>query len=77
MGGDSRGRARVYLWLIRADVRQKPTQHCKAITFQLKNNFFKKDSLSQDEIIWFQMSIVSKFEKPSSRSTFEKEETVY
>ena len=26
----------VYLWLIHADVWQKPTQHCKAIIVQLK-----------------------------------------
>ena len=26
----------VYLWLIHVDVWQKPTQHCKAITLQLK-----------------------------------------
>ena len=34
---------RVYLWLIHVIVRQKPTQHCKAIILQLKINF-KKDS---------------------------------
>ena len=33
----------VYLWLVHADVWQKPTQYCKAIVLQLKiNNFFKK-----------------------------------
>ena len=26
----------VYLWLIHADVWQKPTQYCKAIVLQLK-----------------------------------------
>ena len=26
----------VYLWLIHVDVWQKPSQHCKAITLQLK-----------------------------------------
>jgi len=31
----------VCLWLIHVDVRQ-PLQHCKAIIFQLKINFFKK-----------------------------------
>ena len=32
----------VYLWLIYADVWQKPIQYCKAIILQLKiNNFFK------------------------------------
>ena len=37
----------VYLWLIPVDVWQKPTQHCKAITLQLKNKknkFFKESS---------------------------------
>ena len=28
----------VYLWLIRVDVWQKPTQYCKAIILQLKIN---------------------------------------
>ena len=33
---------RVYLWLIHADVWQKPMQYCKAPILQLKiNNFFK------------------------------------
>ena len=31
----------VYLWLIHVDVLQKPTQHCKAITLQLKINILK------------------------------------
>ena len=31
----------VYLHLIHVDVRQKPTQHCKAIILQLKINFKK------------------------------------
>ena len=30
----------VCLWPIQADVRQKPTQHCKAIILQLKINKF-------------------------------------
>ena len=30
----------VYLWLIHVDVWQKPTQHCKAIIFQLNINKF-------------------------------------
>ena len=32
----------VYLWLIHIDVRQKPTQYCKAIILQLKINMLKK-----------------------------------
>ena len=33
----------VYLWLIRVDVWQKPTQFCKVIIIQLKiNKFLKK-----------------------------------
>ena len=40
--GDSRGRGTyVYLWLIHVDIRQKPTQYCKAIIFQLKINWRK------------------------------------
>ena len=31
-----------YLWLIHADVWQKPTQHSKAIILQLKINIFFK-----------------------------------
>ena len=30
----------VYLWLIHIVLWQKPTQHCRAIIFQLKVNFF-------------------------------------
>ena len=33
----------VYLWLIRVDVWQKPTQYCKAIILLLKINKFKKE----------------------------------
>ena len=29
----------VYLWLIHVVLRQKPTQYCKATTFQLKIKF--------------------------------------
>ena len=36
----------VYLWLIRVDVWQKPTQYYKAITFQLKINKLKEKVLS-------------------------------
>ena len=42
-GGRLRGeRICAPLWLIHVSVRQKPTQHCKAITHQLKINFFKR-----------------------------------
>ena len=33
-----RERTYIYLCLVYADVRQKPTQHCKAIILQLKIN---------------------------------------
>ena len=36
----------VYLWLIRVDVWQKPTQYYKAIIFQLKINKLKEKVLS-------------------------------
>ena len=48
MGQETGGRFKreethVNLWLIHVDVWQKPTQHCKAITLQLKINFLKKE----------------------------------
>ena len=33
----------ICLWLIHADVRQKPTQYCKAIIPQIKINELKKE----------------------------------
>ena len=43
MGGEGGGRrfqdgdgTQVYLWLIHADVRQKPSQYCKVFILQLK-----------------------------------------
>ena len=42
--GDSatrEGTTYVNLWLIHADVWQKPTQYCKAIILQLKRNTLK------------------------------------
>ena len=42
-GGFKREGIWVYLWLIQADVWQKSTQFCKAVTLQLKiNKFIKK-----------------------------------
>ena len=38
-----RGRIYVYLWLIHVDVWHKPTQFCKAIILQLKNNLKNKE----------------------------------
>jgi len=52
MGWETEGRFRregtyVYLWLIHDDVREKPTQYCKAIILQLKvNNFFKRKKIT-------------------------------
>ena len=40
VGGGREG-TYVYLWLIHADVWQKPTQYCKAIVLQLKINIKK------------------------------------
>ena len=42
-GGEfQEGGTYAYLWLIHADIWQKPTQYCKAIILQLKiNTFFK------------------------------------
>ena len=36
VGGGSGWGAHVHLWLIHADVWQKPLQYCKAIIFQVK-----------------------------------------
>ena len=33
----------IYLWLIHADIWQKPTQYCKAIIFQLKISKLKRE----------------------------------
>ena len=46
MGREVRGRFKrentyVYLWLIHADIWQKPSQYCKAIILQLKIKFKK------------------------------------
>ena len=41
-GRFKREEAYVHLWLIRADIRRKPTQLCKAIILQLKMNTLKK-----------------------------------
>ena len=38
-------RERMYLWLIHVVVWQKTTQHCKAITLQLKKVRIKKELL--------------------------------
>ena len=39
----------IYLWLIHADVWQKPTQYCKAITLQLKINL-KNELIYKTEV---------------------------
>ena len=36
----------VYLWLIRVNIWQKPTQYCKAIILQLKTNSFSKKRMA-------------------------------
>ena len=41
VGGGKEGTC-IYLWLIHVDVRQKPTQYCKAIILQVKINFYKR-----------------------------------
>ena len=40
----------IYLWLIPIDVWQKPMQYCKATNFQLKKNFFKVKSESNNTL---------------------------
>ena len=51
MGGRFKREATyVYLWLIHADVWQKPTKFCKAIILQLKNKqIFKSDRAGEWE----------------------------
>ena len=34
----------LFIWLVHADVWQKPTQHCKAIILQLKIKIKNKDN---------------------------------
>ena len=41
----------VYLWLIHADVWQKPIQYCKAIILQLKINKFKKKYTNRASLV--------------------------
>ena len=41
-GSRERGHIHIYLWLIHADVRLKPTHYCKAIILQIKINKYKK-----------------------------------
>ena len=36
----------VYLWLIRVDVWQKPTQYCKVIILQLKTSKKKRKEIN-------------------------------
>ena len=57
-----RFRTYIYLWLTHVDVRQRPTQYCKAITRQLKINFKKED-----------IQLVDKYRKSCSISLFVKE----
>ena len=51
MGREVRGRFKregtyVYLWLIHADVWQKPTQFCKTIILKIKINKFNYKKLN-------------------------------
>ena len=55
----------VCLWPIQADVRQKPTQHCKAIILQLKINKFnfflsgkKKPHKPKQSSLWISNEIL-------------------
>ena len=43
-GSFKREKTHVYLWLIHADIQQKPAQSCTAIILQLKINKFLKKS---------------------------------
>ena len=58
MGWEDGGRFKrqgtdVYLWLMHADVRQKPTPHCEAVILQLKiNNFLKKENMGFHLVIY-------------------------
>ena len=60
-GGFKREGIWVYLWLIQADVWQKSTQFCKAVTLQLNiNKFIKKKKIyiiSVDEACIFELNM--------------------
>ena len=48
-GGEVGGRFKregiyVYLWLIHVDIRQRPTQYCKAIALQFKKKVYGSDN---------------------------------
>ena len=45
----------VYLWLIRVDVRQKPTQYCKAIMLQLYYSAIKKKTFESVLMRWMKL----------------------
>ena len=53
-GGAGGGRegTHVYLWLIHADIWQKPTQYCKAMILQLKTSKLKKETLEPEALQW-------------------------
>ena len=52
MGGKfKREETCVCLWLIHADVWQKPTQYCKAIVLQLKINHFLQKEVETIELV--------------------------
>ena len=62
------GRTYVYLWLIHADIWQKPTQYCKTIILQLNTNKFFKRDLRLNGLNWLKvMSLVD--EEGLSHST--------
>ena len=59
----------VYLWLIHIDIRQKPTQYCKAIIFQLKQmkkiklHIQRVQSKDRKDIYWRVIWTLKKFFK--------------
>ena len=48
--GVGREGTHVYLWLIHADIWQKPTQYCKAMILQLKTSKLKKETLEPEAL---------------------------
>ena len=48
-GGRFKRRMYIYLWLIHADVWQRPTQYCKAMILLLKINKLNKNKRKERE----------------------------
>ena len=76
MGSEVGGRFKregtyVYLWLIHVPIRQKPSQYCKVIIFQLEikfKNFFQVAGLSNPCIYHKEKAKMADFRKTTMGS---------